>query len=68
MTTETSRELKNMELPYRRRASLRRVDFESGMSMVRLVLREGTRITQIDLDAASATELGEAMIAAARDM
>ena len=45
-----------------------RVDFEGGMSMVRLVLREGTRITQVDLDAATATSLGEALVGAARDL
>ena len=61
-------DLAEIELPYRRKAILRRVEFDSGLSMVRLVLREGTRITQVDLDAETATTLADAMTAAARDL
>ena len=61
-------DLAALELPYRRKVQLRRVDFDSGMSMVRVVLREGTRITQVDLDAESAQAFGEALIDAARDL
>ncbi len=57
-------DLAEFELPYRRKAILRRVEFDSGMSMVRLVLREGTRITQVDLDSEAAITLGEALIGA----
>ena len=57
-----------LELPYRRRATLKRVDFDSGMSMVRLVLREGTRITQVDLDADSARALSSALADAAQEL
>ena len=66
--TETVTDIVNLELPYRRKAMIRRVDFDSGMKMVRLVLREGTRITQVDLDAESATALGDALASAARDL
>ncbi len=55
------RELTQFELPYSRKAELREVTFEGGMTMLRLVLREGRRITQIDLDADSAAALGKAM-------
>jgi len=55
-------EIGELELPYRRHARLREVEFEGGMKMVRLVLREGRRITQVDLDAESAGRLG-AMLA-----
>lgn len=61
-------DLAAFELPYGRKALLRRVDFDGGLSMVRLVLREGTRITQVDMDASSATALGEALIASAQDL
>ena len=57
-----------LDLPYRRRATLRRVEFDSGMTMVRLVLKEGTRITQVDLDTEAATALGEALLTSARDI
>ena len=71
--TEQLTDIDEFDLPYRRKARLRRVDFDGGqqdggMSMVRLILREGTRITQVDLDAASATRLGQALTAAARDL
>mgnify|MGYP001544690891 CR=1 FL=1 len=66
--TDTVTDIAAFELPYRRKAMLRRVDFDSGLSMVRLVLREGTRITQVDLDVDSATVLGEALVAAAKDV
>lgn len=66
--TDKQTDLAEFELPYRRKATLKRVDFDSGMSMVRLVLREGKRITQIDLDAASARTLARAMTAAAEDL
>jgi hypothetical protein len=61
-------ELAAFELPYRRKAAIRRVTFDSGMTMARLVLREGTRITQVDLDAEAALKLGEALVAAAREL
>ncbi len=55
------RELTQFELPYSRKAELREVTFEGGMKMLRLILREGRRITQIDLDADSASALSETM-------
>lgn len=58
-------DLAEFELPYRRKAMLRRVEFDSGMVMTRLVLKEGTRITQVDMDAESAIALAEALMGAA---
>jgi len=63
--TETVTDIAEFELPYRRRAMIRRVEFDGGMKMVRLVLREGNRITQVDLDADSGAALGEALATAA---
>lgn len=62
MADEVITELAKFELPFRRKASVRKVEFESGMKMVRLVLREGTRITQVDLDAEAADQLGAALL------
>jgi len=56
--TEILTDIAELELPFRRVARLRQVEFESGMKMVRLILREGNRITQIDMDADSAGALG----------
>lgn len=55
---ETPRDIAQIDLPYRRKAILRWVEFDSGMKMVRLILKEGTRITQVDLDADTARSLG----------
>ena len=55
------REIANYELPYSRKAELREVTFEGDMKMLRLILREGRRITQVDLDADSAMALSDAM-------
>ncbi len=63
---ETITDIADLELPYRRKAKLREVTFDSGMRMIRLVLREGTRITQVDLDDETARKLGELLLSAAR--
>ncbi len=55
-------ELGEVALPFRRVATLREVRYESGLRMLRLVLREGRRITQIDLDTTSAAALGAKLV------
>ena len=55
------REIARYELPYSRKAELREVTFDGGMKMLRLILREGKRITQVDLDADAAMALSDAM-------
>lgn len=65
MAEETVRDLAEFELPFGRHARLREVRHESGLRLVRLVLREGRRITQVDLDEASARDLGTALADAA---
>ncbi|MDQ2089387.1 DUF6967 family protein [Marimonas arenosa] len=59
---ETFRDIASFELPYTRKAQVREVTFASGMKMTRLILREGKRITQVDLDADSARNLAAALI------
>jgi len=58
-------EIGELNLPYRRQARLREVEFDGGMKMVRLVLLEGRRITQVDLDSESARRLGALLSEAA---
>ena len=60
--TEEFRDIAAFDLPYSRKAQVREVTFASGMKMTRLILREGKRITQIDLDADSARNLAAALI------
>ncbi|MFT7595149.1 MAG: hypothetical protein ACI8R4_002475 [Paracoccaceae bacterium] len=65
MTDETLTDIAELDLPFRRRAILREVAFESGMRMIRLVLFEGKRVTQIDLDADAARQLGTHLLSGA---
>lgn len=65
MGDETVKDIAALDLPFGRRARVREVSYESGLRLVRLVLREGTRITQVDLDAESARALADALNAGA---
>ena len=58
MTSEVITDIAELELPYGRRATLKNVEFEGGMNMLRVTLREGRRFTIIDLDADSARDFG----------
>lgn len=58
-------EIARLELPYRRRAILKEAIFDGGMRMTRLIIKEGTRITQVDLDAEAAEKLGKLLISSA---
>lgn len=59
--TDNIREIALYDLPYGRKAELREIQFEGGMNMLRLVLREGKRITQVDLDADVASAIAAEM-------
>lgn len=63
MTSESLRDIAGYELPYKRKAALREFTYDSGMKMLRLVLREGTRITQVELDAETARAIAGEMLA-----
>lgn len=66
MAEETLRDIAELELPFGRRARIREVTFDSGLRMVRLILIEGKRITQVDMDADSARHLAETLTVAAK--
>ncbi len=59
--SESYHDIATLDLPYSRKAVVREVRFESGMVMTRLILREGKRITQVDLDGPSAKALAAAL-------
>ena len=59
--SEQTETIAEFELPYRRKATLKLASFDSGMQMLRLVLREGMRITQVDLDAETARKMASVM-------
>ena len=54
----TLTELGEYELPFGRRVRLIGVDYRNGLHMLRMIWREGKRITQVEVDADSANELG----------
>jgi hypothetical protein len=55
-------DLLTLAAPYRREVRLEHVVFESGMKMLRVIVREGHRITQLDLDPETARTWGSAMV------
>ncbi len=55
--------LLTLAAPYRREVRLEQIAFESGMVLLRVIVREGHRITQIDLDRETARAWGAAMVA-----
>lgn len=61
MSVVEREEIAVLEAPYRRQVRLELVLFESGMEMFRVIIREGRRITQIDLDAETARRWAEIM-------
>ncbi len=62
MDEETTTEIGQLDLPYGRKAGLKEVRYENGMSLLRLTLRENRRFTIVDLDAARAENLGQMLI------
>lgn len=66
MTDETLTDLCEIPLPYSKRVILREVKFASGMKMTRMVIFEGKRVTQVDLDPETAEQLAGALLTAAQ--
>ena len=54
------------DLAFSKKANLKDVEYDSGMHLLRMTIREGTRITDVNLHAEAAREIGEAMIEWAR--
>ncbi len=50
-----------LQAPYRREVRLEEARFDSGMVMFRVIVREGHRITQLDLDAETAAAWAKVM-------
>ena len=61
MSVVEREEIAVLDAPYRRQVRLEQVRFESGMEMFRVIIREGHRITQIDLDAETARKWADIM-------
>ncbi|MBT3072005.1 hypothetical protein KKP04_14170 [Rhodomicrobium sp. Az07] len=61
MQGETKERLETLSAPYGREVRLDDVRFESGMRLLRVTIREGTRITVLDLDPGTALAWAGAM-------
>ena len=61
MSAEIKTRIGTVEAPYRREVWLDDVQFESGMRLLRVTIKEGRRFTQLDLDVATADRWGQAM-------
>jgi hypothetical protein len=61
VTDEVRTKLSTLTAPYGRQIRLEDVRYESGMRLLRVVIREGHRITDFEIDAATATEWARVM-------
>ena len=59
-------DITTLAAPYRREVLLQDVRHESGMRLLRIRIREGRRFTIMDVDGATATAWGNAMLAWAK--
>ena len=55
-------DIEQIDAPYRRQILLQDVAHESGLKLLRIRIREGTRFTILDIDAATARKWGERMV------
>ena len=56
-------DIERFDSPYRRQILLQDVAHESGLKLLRIRIREGTRFTILDIDAATARHWSELMAA-----
>ncbi len=58
MSDEVITTITEMPLPYSKQVTLKNTAYDNGMNVLRLLFREGSRFTTIDLDPVSADALG----------
>lgn len=61
MSGETVSELDRFDAPWHKQVTLQDVRHESGLRMLRIRIKEGTRFTVMDIDEATAAHWGKAM-------
>jgi hypothetical protein len=62
VSAEIKTRIAALEAPYRREVWLDDVQFESGMRLLRVTIKEGRRFTQLDLDQETAARWGQTML------
>jgi Family of unknown function (DUF6967) len=68
VSAENKTRIATVVAPYRREVWLDDVQFESGMRLLRVTIKEGRRFTQLDLDEETADQWGQTMLDWARRM
>ncbi|MCP4072103.1 MAG: hypothetical protein GY742_10255 [Hyphomicrobiales bacterium] len=66
MDGESVTPIAQWDLAFAKKASLKDIEYESGMHLLRMTIREGKRITDVNFHAEAALEIGEAMVRWAR--
>lgn len=61
MTQAPKREVGEIQAPYGRRIRLDEIAYESGMTLLRVTIREGSRYTILEIDPAAADQWGQLM-------
>jgi len=61
VSDETVSELDRFDAPWNRQVTLQDVRHESGLRMLRIRIKEGTRFTVMDIDEDTAARWGKAM-------
>ena len=61
MSEAGKRRRETIQAPYGRVIRLDEVEFEGGMRLLRVTIREGARFTILDLDASATAQWGRAM-------
>ena len=62
-TSETVTKIQEFHAPYGREIRLQDVRYETGLSLLRITIKEGRRITVFDIDAATAADWSRSMAA-----
>lgn len=62
MTATRKREIGEIAAPYGRNVKLDEVSYESGMTLLRVTIREGGRFTILEIDVAAAGQWGKMMM------
>ena len=62
MDGESVTTIAKWDLAFSKKAAIKDIEYDSGMHLLRLTVREGTRITDVNFHAEAAKEIGEAMI------
>lgn len=59
MEQETTHDLDHFPAPWGKEVSLKAVDYDSGLKMLRVTIREKNRFTMLDLDVETANHLAD---------